>query len=150
MFLGEKKNKKKSFCSDCGPVSAELIWDGNYSRIMQYCNNMGISREATQRRLSRRRRGFWIAADELNAGKKEKSVHIWAGYPLTHRKKVRGWVFPLLASSAGHAREILKDTSHLEEVMPSWNWFTPDLATVSNHLLLSGSLHHKAGIWKRY
>lgn len=60
-----------------------------------------------------------------------------------HRERKWGWASPSLASSAGHAREMLRDTSHLEEAMPSWNGFTPDLASISKHLLLSGSLHQR-------
>lgn len=38
-------------------------------------------------RLLRRKCGCWIAADEPNAGKEQKSMHVWAGYPLTQRIK---------------------------------------------------------------
>lgn len=106
-----KKKEKNIFLFWLWTCFSRVVQVGNYNRIIQKCDNMARFRGVTQwRPLSRR--GFWIAADEPNAGKKEKNcTHLSRIYPLTERK-VGGWLFPFLASSAGHVREIKIKTLH--------------------------------------
>lgn len=101
--LSSLKKEKRSFS---GPVSAEVIQAGNYNSVIiwQY---LGESHSGDP----------WVGVVfelqlmNLKQERKKKKLHIWAGYLLTQRK-VGSWLFSLLASSAGHIREIKIKTLH--------------------------------------